>query len=78
MSKLTKEEVSSWIRNLIPYLEKPVILSPEGYFDEDKIDPHPGAIIEYGDNLIPSNAITLITQTENLKILVELYKSIGD
>ena len=38
MSKLTKEEISSWIRNLIPYLEKPVILAPSGFLDDKEAE----------------------------------------
>lgn len=78
MSKLTKEEVAQWIRNLVPYLETPAMIAPEGYFDEDKLKIEAGKIIEYGDNLSPSFVFTLLTQTENIKALVELYKVVGD
>ncbi len=74
MSKLAKEEVAMWIRNLIPYLENPVILAPEGLFSKDEIKFHPGAIIKNGDDLNPTHTCNLITQTENIKALVELYK----
>lgn len=74
MSKITKEEVSQWIRNLVPYLEKPQFLAPEGFFKDSEIDAAPGKIIEYGDNISPSNMVQVLTQTDNLKALVELYK----
>lgn len=74
MSKITKDEVAGWIRNLIPYLEKPSIIAPEGYFDEDVIENEAGKIIEYGDNLSPTAAFSLLTQTENIKALIDLYK----
>lgn len=74
MSKLTEEEVAGWIRNLIPYLENPAIIAPEGYWDEDKLNFEPGKIQEYGDNLSPAVAFILITQTENIKALTELYR----
>lgn len=74
MSKITKDEVAGWIRNLIPYLEKPSIIAPEGFFDEDVIENKAGKIIEYGDNLTPTAAFSLLTQTENIKALIDLYK----
>lgn len=74
MSKLTKDEVATWIRNLVPYLENPVILAPKGLFDKDEIQLSPGAIIEHGDELTLTHTCNLITQTENIKALVELYK----
>lgn len=77
MSKLTKEEVATWIRNLIPYLEKPVILAPKGLFDKDKIQLSPGRIIEYEDTLSPTYKFNQINQMENLKALIELYKAVG-
>lgn len=76
MSNLTKEEVAMWIRNLIPYLENPVILAPKGLFGKGEIQLHPGAIIEHGDDLNPTHTCNLITQTENIKALVELYKAV--
>ena len=78
MNKLTKEEVSNWIRNLIPYLEKPVILAPNGFFNEEEINIKAGAFIRYGDTLIPNANIIVLEQTENLKALTELYKNIED
>lgn len=78
MSKITKEEVSRWIRNLVPYLEKPQILAPEGFFKDSKIDTTAGQIIEYGDSITPSGMVQVLTQTENLKALVELYKVVED
>lgn len=74
MSKITKDEVAGWIRNLIPYLEKPSIIAPEGFFDEDVIENKAEKIIEYGDNLTPTAAFSLLTQTENIKVLIDLYK----
>ncbi len=74
MSVLTKEEVAGWIRNLIPYLEKPMMLAPEGLFNEDELIVAAGKITRYGDNLTPSYNFTVLEQTENLKALVELYK----
>lgn len=74
MSKLTKEEVSMWIRNLVPYLENPAVLAPKGLFDNSDIKLYPGAIIEYGDTLSPAYTLNQINQTENIKALVELYK----
>ena len=76
MSKLTKEEISSWIRNLIPYLEKPAILAPSGFLDDKEINITSGAIIEYGDTLTPNANFLVLEQTENLKVLAELYKNI--
>ena len=38
MNELTKGEVAGWIRTLIPYLEKPAILAPEGFFDDDEYE----------------------------------------
>jgi hypothetical protein len=77
MSILTKEEVAGWIRNLVPYMENPCVITPEGYFDDDVLKLKAGQIIEYGDNLSPTSAFSLITQTENIRVLVDLYKSIG-
>lgn len=76
MSKLTKEEVSMWIRNLVPYLENPAILAPKGLFGKGEVQLYPGAIIEYGDELSPAYTLNQINQTENIKALVELYKSV--
>lgn len=74
MSKLTKEEVAMWIRNLIPYLENPVTLAPKGLFGKGEIQFSPGGIIEFEDILSPTYKFNQINQTENLKALVELYK----
>ena len=74
--KLTKTEVAEWIRKLIPYLENPVILAPEGCFTE-KQEVKPGAIIQYDPTLLAREP-QIINQTENLKTLVELYTSLGD
>ena len=76
MSKLTKEEVAMWVRNLIPYLENPVILAPKGLFDKDETQLSPGRIIEYEDTLSPTYKLNQINQTENLKALIELYRAV--
>lgn len=76
MSKLTKTEVATWIRNLIPYLENPVTFAPKGIFGKGKIQLHPGAIIEYDYGLSPVYTLNQINQTENLKVLIELYKAV--
>ena len=78
MSELTKDEVAGWIRNLIPYLEKPAIIAPDGYWSKAEYDIRPGKIVEYGDSLSPSNAFAILEQTENIKALVALYKSLGE
>ena len=74
--ELTKTEVAEWIRKLIPYLENPVILAPEGCFTE-KQEVKPGAIIQYDPTLLAREP-EIINQTENLKILVGLYTSLDD
>lgn len=75
-SELTKTEVADWIRKLIPYLENPVILAPEGCFREQQ-EVKPGAIIQYEPTLLAREP-QIINQTENLKILVGLYTSLDD
>ena len=74
--KLTKTEVADWIRKLIPYIENPVILAPEGCFTE-KQEVKPGAIIQYDPTLLAREP-QIINQTENLKTLVGLYTSLSD
>ena len=74
--QLTKTEVAEWIRKLIPYLENPIILAPEGCFTE-KQEVKPGAIIQYDPTLLAREP-QIVNQTENLKILVGLYTSLGD
>jgi hypothetical protein len=76
MNELTKGEVAGWIRTLIPYLEKPAMLAPEGFFDDDEYEVKPGYIVEYGDNLCPQNAATVLSQVESVKALIDLYKSL--
>ena len=76
--ELTKAEVAEWIRDLIPYLEKPAIISPSGTFEKDYYDVEPGKIISYGDCLTPSNLMVMLHQTENLKILKDLYISLDE
>lgn len=73
---LTKTEVADWIRKLIPYIENPVILAPEGCFREQQ-EIKPGAIIQYEPTLLAREP-QIINQTENLKILVGLYTSLDD
>lgn len=77
MSELTKDEVAGWIRNLVPYLEKPAIFTSEGVFKNEEYEIKAGRIIEYGDNLTPNNLLHILEQTENLKALVELYKGLN-
>ena len=74
--ELTKTEVAEWIRKLIPYLENPAILAPEGCFTE-KQEVKPGAIIQYDPTLLAREP-EIINQTENLKILAGLYTSLND
>ena len=74
MSKLTKEEVAMWIRNLVPHLENLSILAPLNLFDKGEVQLYPGAVIEYCDDLFPAYKLNQINQTENLKALIELYK----
>lgn len=74
MSKLRKEEVATWIRELIPFINNPIYLAPKGCF-KGEIEVKAGSIIEY-DNLLMPYPPTPILQTENLKILVDLYKSL--
>ena len=74
MSNLTKEEVSQWIRNLIPYLENPMVLASKGCIKEG-IQPQAGKVIEYDPSLMP-NAPQILSQEENIKALVELYKAV--
>lgn len=78
MNKLTKTEVAMWIRNLIPYLENPVILAPTGLFGKGEIQIRPGTIIEYSENLSPTYTLNQINQTENIKALIELYKAVDE
>ena len=72
MSKLTKEQVGTWISELIPYIKNPMCLSPKGCFNKGCEEARPGKIIEYDAALIPQEPKPLI-QTESLKALVELY-----
>ena len=74
--QLTKTEVAEWIRKLIPYIENPVILAPDGCFKEQQ-EVKPGAILQYDPTLLAREP-EIINQTENLKILVGLYTSLGD
>lgn len=74
--ELTKTEVADWIRKLIPYIENPVILAPDGCFREQQ-EIKPGAIIQYDPTLLAREP-EIINQTENLKILVGLYTSLND
>ena len=76
MSELKRNEVAEWIRKLVPYLDKPVIIAPEGYFDKEEYEVKEGKIITCGDCLVPTTAWSFLGQTENLKVLVDLYKSL--
>ena len=76
MSKLTKTEIANHIRNLIPYIESPVILAPKGCF-KAPLDIAAGRIIEYDSSLLPQ-APKVIEVTEALKVLVDLYKECED
>lgn len=77
MSKLTKHEVASWIRTIIPYIENPAYLAPKGCFTEKQQNIAPGITIEYDPSLMPTHPKP-IEQQENLKALVELYKAAED
>lgn len=77
MSKLTKNEVASWIRNIIPYIENPVYLAPKGCFNKGTQNVSAGSVIEYDASLVPI-APKVLEQQENLKALVELYKVAED
>lgn len=72
MSKLTKEQVGIWITELIPFVKNPMLLSPKGCFKGEQ-EVKPGKIIEYDAALLPREP-KFLTQAENLKVLVELYK----
>lgn len=72
MSELTKDEVAQWIRNLIPYLENPMVLAPKGCFQGQQ-EVKPGKVIEYDPSLMP-NVPQILNQEEKIKVLVELYK----
>lgn len=77
MSKLTKSEVASWIRTIIPYIENPAYLAPKGCFTDKQQNIVPGAIIEYDPSLMPIQPKT-IEQQESLRALIELYKVAED
>lgn len=72
MSELSKDEVARWIRNLIPYLETPMVLAPKGCFREP-LEVKAGKVIEYDPSLMP-NTPQILNQEEKLKLLIELYK----
>lgn len=72
MSKLTKTEIANHIRNLIPYIENPMVLAPKGCFKEP-LEATAGKIIEYDSSLMPRTPIVL-DMSEALKVLVDLYK----
>lgn len=76
MSKLTKNEVANWIRNIIPYIENPAYLAPKGCFKgSQKVNP--GDVIEYDACLMP-HPPQVLEQSENLKVLVNLYINIEE
>ena len=74
MSKIKKSEVAEWIRTLVPYLENPRIL----YCGDDMDIPkaYPGQLVNITGLLMKSPE--LISQTENLKALIELYRIAED
>lgn len=72
MNKLTKEQVGTWISELMPYVKNPMCLAPKGCF-EGHTEAEPGKIIEYDAALLPYEP-KFLTQTENLKALIELYR----
>lgn len=73
MNKLTKQQVGTWISELIPYVKNPMCLSPKGCFMGGCEEAKPGKIIEYDAALLPQEP-KFLTQTENLKALIELYR----
>lgn len=52
---LTQENLLNRTCDMQSLAENPPILAPEGFFDEEEIELYPGKIIEYGDNITPSN-----------------------
>lgn len=76
MAKLTKEQVGTWISELMPYVKNPLCLAPKGCFQED-IEAEPGKVIQYDAALMPFEP-KFLTQSENLKALVELYNVCED
>lgn len=72
MSRLTKNEIGNHIRNLIPYIETPMILAPKGCFKEP-LEMEAGKIIEYDSTLMPQ-APKVYDISEALRVLVDLYK----
>ena len=76
MSKLTKEEVAEWIRELVPYVKNPMALAPKGCIKED-VKAQPGKVIEYDSCLLPREP-QFICIAEELKALIDLYKDIED
>lgn len=52
---LTQENLLNRTCDMQSLAENPPILAPEGFFDEEEIELYPGKIIEYGDNISPSN-----------------------
>ena len=77
MTDLTRSEVAGWIRTLVPYLENPIWISPKGTLDspEGSVEVHPGKIIDFDESLL--GVLRTLDQTENLRILIDLYKSMG-
>lgn len=76
MSKLTKTEVAGWIRNLVPYLENPMFLSPKGCFKETN-KPEPGKSIDYDSSLIPQTP-QVLSMVGALEVLCNLYKGLDE
>ena len=73
---LTQENLLNRTCDMQSLAENPPILAPEGFFDEEEIELYPGKIIEYGDNITPSN---LFKQLEfNVNIFLEDISFIDD
>lgn len=72
--ELTIYEVADWIRALVPYLENPVILAPKNCIKEGQ-ELKPGTVIEF-DSALQIHEPQVINQLENLKLLVDLYKTL--
>ena len=77
MADLTRSEVAGWIRTLVPYLENPIWISPQGTLDspEGSVEEKKKKIIDFDESLL--GVLRTLDQTENLRILIDLYKSMG-
>ena len=56
----TQEDMMNKTVDLQSLTENPPLLAPEGFFEEEEIKLYPGKIIEYGDNLSPTNVFKQI------------------